>query len=217
MDSAKGRDGERSKRRLLAAATAEFAAHGIAGARVDRISAAAQVNKAQMYAWFGSKDGLFDAVFATHLHRIVDDVRFTADDLSGYAVALYDSYLSDPELVRLASWKRLERTPTGALLVAHPDLTAEKTDAIAQAQADGHIARGLHPDDVYALVIALAGAWSPASATYTASKDDSAADHARRRSALRDVVQRALGPVSRSPTGVRSRPPRTPGPLGSQH
>ena len=197
MDSTSGRDGERSKRRLLAAATAEFAAHGIAGARVDRISAAAQVNKAQMYAWFGSKDGLFDAVFATHLHRIVDDVRFTAHDLPGYAVGLYDSYLTDPELVRLASWKRLERTPTGALLAAHPELTSEKVDAIAQAQAEGHIAVGLRPDDVYALVIALAGAWSPASATFTASTHDSAADHARRRSALRDVVQRALGPVSR--------------------
>ena len=195
MQRTSGRDGERSRRRLLAAATAEFAAHGIAGARVDRVAAAAQVNKAQMYAWFGSKDGLFDAVFAAHLHRIVDDVPFTAHDLPGYAVGLYDSYLTGPELVRLASWKRLERTPTGPLLAAHPQLTSDKFDAITQAQADGHVVLGLRPDDVYALVIALAGAWSPASATVTASRDDSVADHARRRAALRDVVRRALGPV----------------------
>ena len=195
MERTGGRDGAGSKRRLLEAATAEFAAHGIAGARVDRVAAAARVNKAQMYAWFGSKDGLFDAVFAAHLHRIVDDVPFTADDLPTYAVRLYDSYLTDPELVRLASWKRLERTPTGALLEAHPELTADKFDAIARAQAAGQVAPGLRPDDVYALVIALAGAWSPASATFTASEADSDADHERRRAALRDVVQRALGPV----------------------
>jgi len=180
---------------LLEAATTEFAAHGIAGARVDRIAAAARVNKAQMYAWFGSKDGLFDAVFATHLHRIVDDVPFTADDLPTYTVRLYDSYLTDPELVRLATWKRLERTPTGALLAAHPHLTQDKYEAIAQAQAGGHVATGLSPDDVYALVIALAGTWSPASATYTASTADSRADHTRRRAALRNVVKRALGPA----------------------
>ena len=39
-------DAQATKRRLLAAATAEFAAHGLAGARVDRIAAAARANKA---------------------------------------------------------------------------------------------------------------------------------------------------------------------------
>ena len=69
-----------------------------------------------MYGWFGSKDGLFEAVFAAHLEHIVDAVPFTPYDLPGYAVALYDSYLADPGLVRLASWNRLERVPTGELL-----------------------------------------------------------------------------------------------------
>jgi len=186
------RDGERSRRRLLDAATAEFAAFGIAGARVDRVAAAAGVNKAQMYGWFGSKDGLFDAVFTQHLHRIVDAVPFTPDDLPGYAVALYDSYLTDPELVRLASWRRLERVPTGDLLAGHPDLTAPKHEAIAQAQDDGRIIGGIRPDEVYAMVIALAGTWSPVSATSTASRDDDPADHDRRRAALREVVRRAF-------------------------
>lgn len=190
------RDGEKSKQRLLDAATAEFAACGVAGARVDRISAAAQVNKAQLYGWFGSKDGLFDAVFAQHLHRIVDAVPFTADDLPGYAVALYDSYLTDPALVRLASWNRLERVPTGDLLVGHPGLTDPKAAAIAQAQAEGWIVGGIRPDEVYSLVIALAGTWSPISATFAASPLDPPADHDRRRAALRQVVSRALVPRS---------------------
>lgn len=188
------RDGQRSRQRILDAATDEFAAYGIAGARVDRIAQAAGVNKAQMYGWYGSKDGLFDAVFEEHLHRIVDAVPFDPTDLPGYAVALYDSYLTDPELVRLASWQRLERAPTGALLAAHPDLTDPKFDAIAEAQRDGRVKDGIRPDEVYALVIALAGTWSPISATYAASPQDDEGDHNRRRKTLREVVERALGP-----------------------
>ena len=188
------RDGQRSRRRLLEAATAEFAAFAIALAVLDRIAAAAGVNKAQMYGWFGSKDGLFDAVFAEHLHRIVDAVPFTPDDLPGYAVALYDSYLTDPELVRLAGWNRLERVPAGPLLAAHPGLADPKHEAIARAQAEGRIVAGIRPDEVYALLIALAGTWSPVSATFTASTDDPEADHERRREVLRQVVERALVP-----------------------
>jgi AcrR family transcriptional regulator len=188
------RDGQRSRQRILDAATEEFAAFGIAGARVDRIAATAGVNKAQMYGWYGSKDGLFDAVFDEHLHRIVDAVPLDADDLPGYAAGLYDSYLTDPELVRLASWRRLERTPVGALLAKHPELTDAKHDAIADAQRRGTVRADLHPDEVYALVIALAGTWSPISATYAASPGDDEADHRRRRAALRDVVARAFAP-----------------------
>ena len=186
------RDGPDSRRRLLDAAVDEFARHGFAGARVDRIAAAAQVNKAQMYAWFTSKDGLFDAVFARQLDQIIDGVPFTADDLAGYAVALYSSYLTDPDLVRLASWQRLERVPAGELLAGHPGLTRPKFDEIARAQREGTITAGIAPEDVYALVIALAGTWSPISATYTASRDDQEADHERRREVLRQVVRRAL-------------------------
>ena len=188
------RDGAASRRRLLEAAAAEFAEHGIAGARVDRIAAASGVNKAQMYGWFGSKDGLFDAVFDDQLHRIVDSVPFDADDLPGYAVRLYDSYLRAPELIRLTSWNRLERVPTGDLLEGHADLTRPKLDAIARAQEQGRVVPGLRPDEVYSLVIALAGTWSPVSGTYTASAQEDLADHERRRAALRLVVHRALVP-----------------------
>ncbi len=189
------RDGERSRQRLIEAATAEFAAYGVAGARVDRIAATAQVNKAQMYGWYGSKDGLFDAVFSEQLTRIVDDVPFTPDDLPGYAAALYDSYLADPHLMRLSGWYRLERVPTGDLLAAHPGLSDDKHDAIAKAQVDGLIVAGIAPHDVYAMVIALAGSWSPLSATTTATSADPDDDHDSRRRALRGVVHRALVPA----------------------
>ncbi len=191
------RDGDASRRRLLAAATVEFAAHGLAGARVDRIAASAEVNKQQMYAWYGSKDALFDAVFAAQLNRILDAVPFTAHDLPGYAVALYDSYLTDPEIIRLVGWNRLERVPVGDLLAGHSALTDPKRSALAEAQRDGLVVEGVAPGDVYAMVIGIAGSWSPVSGTVTAAAGDGEVDHDRRRTALRETVARALVPPPR--------------------
>jgi AcrR family transcriptional regulator len=51
-------DGQ-SRERIFAAATAEFAAKGFAGASVDRIAATAHLNKAMIYYHFGSKAGLY--------------------------------------------------------------------------------------------------------------------------------------------------------------
>ena len=50
---------DRSRARLFAAAAREFAAHGFAGASVDRIAAAARLNKAMIYYHFTSKAELY--------------------------------------------------------------------------------------------------------------------------------------------------------------
>ncbi len=179
---------------MLHAAAAEFATHGIAGARVDRIAAAARTNKAQMYAYFGSKDGLFDAVFGEQLAAIVDSVPLDAEDLPGYAVALYDEALERPELIRLATWARLERTPTGDLLAGFTGQVTGKLESIAAAQAAGVIDAALDPRDVYALVTAVSMTWSPASVLVAASRNDDETEHARRRRLLAEMVGRMFGP-----------------------
>jgi AcrR family transcriptional regulator len=53
---------EESRAAILKAAVAEFAEHGIAGARTDAIARAAQVNKALLYYYFEDKDALYEAV-----------------------------------------------------------------------------------------------------------------------------------------------------------
>jgi AcrR family transcriptional regulator len=186
-----------SKRRVLDAAAAEFAAFGIAGARVDRIAAAANVNKAQMYAYFGGKEELFDAVLRDQIAAIVDAVPLTPDDLPGYAVRLYDRYLSHPELLRLATWYRLERVPTGDLLASFRDHADGKLRAIAAGQRAGHIDPAFTPADVYALVTAIAMTWSPVNVTDAAGRDDPESEHARRRSIIATVVARALARTNR--------------------
>src|SRR5690349_17933351 len=103
------RDAEATKKRLLEAAATEFAERGIAGARVDRIAAAATANKALIYSYFGSKEELFDAVFNALVVDTVQDVPIDADDLPGYAGRLFDRSLAQPAAVRLALWHSLER------------------------------------------------------------------------------------------------------------
>jgi len=56
------RDAEASKARVFDAAAEEFAAHGFAGAKVDRIAARARVNKAMIYYHFKNKAALYRAV-----------------------------------------------------------------------------------------------------------------------------------------------------------
>ena len=56
------RDPEGMRIRILEAAKQEFAAHGLAGARVDRIASKAGANKRMLYYYFGNKDDLFLAV-----------------------------------------------------------------------------------------------------------------------------------------------------------
>ena len=190
------RSGEATRERILAAATAEFARFGIAGARVDRIAGEARANKAQLYAFFGSKDALFETVFAAQLDGIVNAVPIDAADLPGYAVRLYDEYLAHPELVRLATWARLERRPTGHLTADADRLDAAKLAAVAAAQRAGHVDAALTPFEVLTTVIALSMTWSPASTTFTATADDAAADHERRRTVLRTLVGRAFAPAA---------------------
>lgn len=50
-----------------------------------------------MYAYYGSKEGLFDAVLTDQVEDILDAAPLTADDLPGYAVRLYDAYLAHPQ------------------------------------------------------------------------------------------------------------------------
>ena len=182
--------GEATRQRLMDAAAVEFSRCGIAGARVDRIVASAQSNKAQLYQYFGSKDSLFDAVFERHITWLIDEVPLDATDLASYAVALYDLCLSRPELVRLAAWMRLERNPSGDLLPGDPD--AEKVQRIRSAQAGGQIDPSLDPADVLSMLTAMALSWSPGSLQIAASPEEQPDVHKRRRSGLALAVRRAF-------------------------
>lgn len=184
---------EQTRRRILQTATEEFSRHGIAGARVDRIAERSGVSKPMIYTYFGSKGRLFDAVFDTHVLANSDRVPFTADDLPGYATRLYDDYLADPALLRLVTWKRLERDSDGYLFTGHEAHDAGQLTRIAEAQHRGSIRPDLEPTDVWSILIATAATWAQGSITVVATAADPADQHHRRRRALATVIQDGLG------------------------
>ena len=148
-----------TRARLLEAATEEFSRYGIAGARVDRIAAAAQANKNLIYVHYTNKDTLFRAVFEAHVVQLLGAVPFTATDLPGYAGRLYEFFRENPRLLRLAGWFRLEQGDYGEVVAQIARSNSAKVAAIARAQAEGHVDDRYPPDVVLTLVLATSAAW----------------------------------------------------------
>lgn len=61
--------------RILEAAKKEFAAHGLAGARIDRIAAEADANKRMLYYHVGNKEDLYLAVLEAAYEKIRAEER----------------------------------------------------------------------------------------------------------------------------------------------
>lgn len=184
------RDAEQTRRRLLDAGRAEFAAAGIAGARVDRIAAAALSNKAQIYHYFLSKEGLFDAVLDDMVAQTIDDTHFDVDDLPGYAGRLFDSFEELPWLHRLGIWYRLEFSPTDEPNQQVTNATREKIAALDRAQRDGRLKATFTPAELLGLVIHQAEFWRNNTPEYAALVNS--VGRTRRRAVVVRTVQALL-------------------------
>jgi AcrR family transcriptional regulator len=148
-------DAAKTRQRILDAATAEFSAYGMAGARVDRIAAASGSNKAMIYKYFGSKDELFDAVFDAAVVQTMSDVPIDVEDLPEYVARLWDQHRAHPEPLRIGRWDALERASGGPGAKAVRAAVKEKLDAITEGQRRGIVSDALAPETLLDLLIAL--------------------------------------------------------------
>ncbi|MGV9249046.1 TetR family transcriptional regulator [Streptomyces sp. NPDC003710] len=185
------RDSSATKARLLEAAFTEFAAYGIAGARVDRIAEAAGANKRLIYAYFGNKEQLFDEVLRRALTAGAESVPFDIEDLPGYAGAIFDHLVARPDLMRLRLWQLLERPSATGL---EPDAYRRKTAEVAAAQQRGDVAREMEPADLLTMVLAMAQAWFWAAEGEEAGQSWSPQRLARHRSAVVEAARRICEP-----------------------
>ncbi len=101
-------DATDTRERLLAAAIAEFCAHGFAGSSTARIVAAAGCNIRMIYHYFSSKDGLYRAA----LQRVYDELRDSEDKISFWTLHprqgvaeltrfTFDYMLANPQFPRM--------------------------------------------------------------------------------------------------------------------
>ncbi len=174
---------------LLAAARDEFAAHGLAGARVERLAAEVGSNKAQVFHYFGGKDGLFDALLTSELTAVHDAAPLDTADLAAWAGRLHDVLVERPWVERLATWHRLERpdVPVEALAEQYADAVAE----IERAQRAGVLPRRFRPAVLYGLVVQLARVWP--TLPPEAASSVAAVVPQRRRQVVVDAVGALLG------------------------
>jgi AcrR family transcriptional regulator len=192
------RDREATERRIFEAASAEFAEHGLAGARIDAIARRAKANKQLIYAYFESKERLFAEVVGRQLDELSDAVRIDPDDVPGWAARLYDFHAEHPDLARLRLHEALHY---GAGPVPNEARRQSSNSAMVEAveagQRRGTIDPALDPRDVVMLAIGLASwhASVPQLARMVEGEDrDDPTSHARRRAAVAEAVRRIVAP-----------------------
>jgi AcrR family transcriptional regulator len=186
-------DAQGTRRRLLDAACAEFAQYGVAGARVDRIAETAGSNKAQIYHYFGSKTQLFDTVCEQAIQQMEAEVPFDPYDLPGYAGRLVGLHERRPEIMRLCTWQRLERT-VGEPSPAGVAYARAQIDAIALAQKTGDLPAHFHPGFLLGLVLHLATGWVSVSPEFETAID--IPDPGERARHIEDAIRTLLSQVN---------------------
>lgn len=110
------RDADRSREAILAAARDEFAAHGLGGARVERIAERAGVNKRLLYYYYDDKDTLFRAVLEDaylQIRAAEQQLHLTdlppAEALRKLTEFTWNYYLAHPEFLTLLNSENLHR------------------------------------------------------------------------------------------------------------
>jgi AcrR family transcriptional regulator len=150
------RDAEATKARIFEAATEEFAAYGIAGARVDRIAQHAHANKQLIYAYFGDKKKLFYKVLDKALVEVAEMVTTDITDLGRWVDEHIDYHEKHPALLRLLMWEALEVAEED---VCRSESRAErygvKKQKIADAQEKGMVRKDMPPGVMLMLLMGI--------------------------------------------------------------
>ena len=159
------RDADRSRDAILAAARAEFAEHGLGGARVERIAERAAVNKRLIYYYFENKDSLFSAVLEdTYLNIREAEKRLRLTDLTPAEAVrkltefTWTYYLEHPEFLTLLNSENLHRARhlDGSTRVRelNSPLVQTLAEILERGRQDGSFRGGVDPVQLY---ISIAG------------------------------------------------------------
>ncbi len=165
MVNSRGRDPERTRQRILDAATEEFARHGLGGARVDRIATRAGANKRMLYYYFGSKDGLFLAALEDRYAHIRSAERGLELEHLAPVRALerlvkftWDYFLEHPEFMTLLNSENLHKgrhvARSRRVREMHSPLVETLGRVLRRGERAGLFRKGVDPVQLY---ISIAG------------------------------------------------------------
>jgi AcrR family transcriptional regulator len=191
------RDGADTQTRILNAARTEFAAYGLAGARIDRIAKSASASKERMYAYYPDKKTLFLAVLDLNLREFSSAVVLVNNDLPAFAGELYDHTISHPQHLRMIDWARLETDGTlTASLEVVVGFRDDQVRRIRAAQDAGAVDPGWDPMMLMTVIFGIISAWvhEPGSG---ASPRPLTAEIAERRANVVRSVESLIDPARR--------------------
>jgi AcrR family transcriptional regulator len=200
------RDPERTRARILRAATAEFARHGLGGARVDRIAVKADVNKRMLYYYYGDKEGLFLAVLEDTYARIRSaeaELRLLelapAEGVRRMVSFTWEYYLAHPEFLTLLNSENLHRARhlkrSRHIRLLNSPTIAILGELLRRGEAAGTFRGGVDPLDLYISIAGLCYFYLSNNYTLATVFDRSVSDtarHAVRLAHMEDLVIASL-------------------------
>jgi AcrR family transcriptional regulator len=154
MVNSKGRDPERTRRRILDAATEEFARFGLGGARVDRIASRAGANKRMLYYYFGDRyTHIRSAERALELEHLEPLVA-----LKRLVEFTWNYFLEHPEFLTLLNSENLHKgrhvARSRRVRNMHSPLVETLRRVLARGERLGVFRKGVDPVQLY---ISIAG------------------------------------------------------------
>lgn len=158
---------DQTQKRILRAAVREFSTHGLSGARTDRIAESAKVNKALLYYYFKSKQGLYAAAVEAVAAKVVEnalaefDPKYTAGErLLRSALNHFDRILTQREFQSLMQQEmiRFRSGKGGSIPVLFRTAFAPLIEKMREATEDGMRTRELCRMDWLQVVYSIFGA-----------------------------------------------------------
>lgn len=160
-------DPERTVAEILAVASNEFAEKGLAGARIDAISAATRTSKRMIYYYFKSKDGLYLAVLENAYRRMREvegDLKLEALEpiqaLTKLVESTYENHRAHEDYIRLIMNENIQKGEYLSQIPSIQELNRSVIKAIDQLYKRGVKAgvfrAGLSAEDIHFAISAIA-------------------------------------------------------------
>jgi AcrR family transcriptional regulator len=160
------RDPEGMQRKILDAATEEFANHGYGGARIERISRRAHTVDRMLYYYFGSKEKLFRAVLEgayERLGRAEEQLSLAStppvEGMCQLIAFTWDYYCARPEFIRLLNSENQHRgqhlKKSNRLRQLSFPLLNTLRDLLGRGGRDGEFRSDVDPVQIYITIAAL--------------------------------------------------------------
>jgi len=161
-----GRDPARTRATILAAATEEFTAKGLKGARVDAIARRSGANKRMIYHYFGNKEGLYLAVLETAYAAIRNAEiglnvveRDPVDGMRELIQFTWRYFIEHPEFLSLLATENLNRAfylkKSRRIRELHSPLVGMISTLLERGAAAGAFRKGVDPVQLYISIAAL--------------------------------------------------------------